>query len=194
MNSNYFAKINFFGTLILTVLALINKEITIFYMLYLFWWQAFIEILSALIKKIVLKESFVEISKVFFPTFFVMFAYVLFIIILFGFVFSFYDIKLFALNSQILYFKNDIFNLNLGLTTILAISHFFSNSNKNLDFGPLSAKMLILHISIILGFTLNFGIKFFLNEVDSSLLYLLSAVPFILLKTYFFWKKNSTLF
>lgn len=179
------------GTLTFSIIALINKEITIFYMLYLFWWQALIELLTKIFTQIKNGGGAVVTFVKSYPTFFILVLYWIFIVILFGIVFSFQNLDLLVLNATVLYFKNIPFVLNLILLIVLAGFNFFTNQNS-LDFevGFFSVRLLILHISIILGTFIHFGLMHFYPDSFKTSIYpyLFSAVPFLLLRSYFDWK------
>lgn len=179
------------GTVMLTVIALINKEITVFYMLYLFWWQALIEIFAKMIREYRITQSFSKAYARGRPSFPIMAGYWIFIVVLFGFAFSFSNYDLFAINAEVLMFRNIPFVLNIALTIILVAINSRSNSEENiLNFGIFSPKMIILHVSIILGAFVHFGVKhYYPNSFENSIYpYLFSAIPFLLLRTYFDYK------
>lgn len=196
MKSLHFSKLSLLGTVLFTVIALINKEITVFYMLYLFWWQALIEILTHFGFQLKSKVPFYKAWKTNNSAFFLMGLYFVFIVILFGIVFSFSNFDLFALNAQILVFKNIPFALNIILSLSLALIKLFTqdaDDGSDAGFGILSTKMIILHISIILGAFIHFGVKHYYPESfeDSIYPFILSAVPFLLLRTYIDWKMEK---
>lgn len=180
-----------FGTIVLTIFALINKEITVFYMLYLFWWQALIEIFAKMIREYRITRSFSSAYRSGKPTFFMMGMYWVFIVLLFGIVFPFGNFDLFAINVQVLSFQNIPFVLNLGVMILVSTLQSNTKPGKDpIDFGPFSPKMIILHISIILGAFVHFGIRHYYPESfeNSIYPYLFSAIPFLLLRTFFDWK------
>lgn len=196
MKSLHFSKLSLLGTFLFTVIALINKEITVFYMLYLFWWQALIEILTHFGFQLKNNFPFNIAWKANHSAFFLMGLYFVFIVILFGIVFSFSNFDLFALNAQILVFRNIPFALNVILSLSLALTKLFTqetDEGTDAGFGFFSTKMIILHISIILGAFIHFGIKHYYPETfeDSIYPYILSAVPFLLLRAYVDWKMKE---
>lgn len=196
MKSLHFSKLSLLGTFLFTIIALINKEITVFYMLYLFWWQALIEILTHFGFQLKNNLPFNIAWKANHSAFFLMGLYFVFIVILFGIVFSFSNFDLFALNAQILVFRNIPFALNVILSLSLALTKLFTqetDEGADVGFGIFSTKMIILHISIILGAFIHFGIKHYYPESfeDSIYPYILFAVPFLLLRTYVDWKMGE---
>lgn len=183
--------VGLFGTVALTIFALINKEITVFYMLYLFWWQALIEIFAKMIREYRITHSLSKVYNIGKPGLFMMFIYLIFIVILFGVAFTFSNEDLFIVNAQVLAFQNIPFVLNLALFGVIAIINAFSKSEDELiNFGIFSPKMAILHISIILGAVVHFGVQHYYPESfeDSIYPYIFSAIPFLLLRTFFDWK------
>lgn len=189
--NNNIAAFGLVGTVGFTIMALINKEITVFYMLYLFWWQALIEIFAKMIREYRITRSFSKAYALGRPIFPIMAGYWIFIVVLFGFAFSFSNYDLFAINAEVLMFRNLPFVLNIGLTIILvAINSRSSSVDNEINFGVFSPKMVILHISIILGAFIHFGVKHYYPESfeNSIYPYLFSAIPFLLLRTYFDYK------
>lgn len=189
LNLRYFS---FLGTLVLSIYALYNKEISVFYMLYLFWWQALIEIFTVIIINFKKTKNFINSAKLVSSSFFLMFIYFVFIIVLFGFVFAFRNEDLIMLNFQVFFFRNTTFNLNILLMLIFAVLHFNSEKNifyANQNFGVFSNRMLILHVSIILGAVIHFGSQHFLDVTftKSIYFYMISALPFLIIKSIFEW-------
>ncbi|SEF59351.1 hypothetical protein SAMN05421847_0404 [Halpernia humi] len=189
LNLRYFS---FLGTLVLSIYALYNKEISVFYMLYLFWWQALIEIFTVIIINFKKTKNFINSAKLVSSSFFLMFIYFIFIIVLFGFVFAFRNEDLIMLNFQVFFFRNTTFNLNILLMLIFAVLYFNSEKNifyANQNFGVFSNRMLILHVSIILGAVIHFGSQHFLDVrfTKSIYFYIISALPFLIIKSIFEW-------
>lgn len=188
------ARLSLFGTLALSVLALVNKEITIFYMLYLFWWNALIDLFAKIFTDIKKGGSVWATFRKSSSALYILAMYWIFIVILFGIVFSFYDFDLFVLNAQVLSFQNTPFVLNIILMILIAVLTFNSNQEStDTEIGFFSARMLILHVSIILGAFVHFGMRHFLGDTEKTSIYpyLLSAVPFLLIRTYFDWKMSE---
>lgn len=188
------ARLSLFGTLALSILALVNKEITVFYMLYLFWWHALIDLFGKIFTDIKKGGSVGATFKKSFTALYILAMYWIFIVILFGIVFSFYDLDLFVLNAQVLSFQNTPFVLNIILMILIAVLTFNSNQESNdTEIGFFSGRMLVLHVSIILGAFVHFGMRYFLEDTEKTSIYpyLLSAVPFLLIRTYFDWKMSE---
>ena len=185
MNYRINNSLNLFGTLIFTVIALINQEVSVFYMMYLFWWQEIIEIFGSVFSKFMNGVSFSSATKLLFQSLLMMGVYLIFIVIIFGFVFSFKHQKLFTIFAEVLFFKNTSFNLNLLLAVLLMVLKVKDKQIDEENHGPFSTNMLILHISIILGTILHFvSMRFWGDTLEGSFYpYLISAIPFLVLKT-----------
>lgn len=195
VKKSYFTTFNLLGTSAITIIALINKEITVFYMLYLFWWQALIEVIANFIHllrlKIPFKIAFGNLKAVLF----LLGIYFVFIFILFGFVFSFSNDDLLTINFQVMTFHLLSFNLNILLFLGITVFKLFQMTTQidSINFGVFTPKLLILHISIILGAVVHFGIRHFYPETfaESIYPYILSAIPFLLLQIYFEWRTRE---
>lgn len=188
------SSLHLFGTLLLTIFALVNMETTVFYMLYLFWWQALIEIFINIALEYRASKSLFQSIRKSYSSIYVMGMYLVFIVILFGFVFSISNLRLFQINAQVFMFQNLTFNFNIILSLLIAVIRVADNSAEDMsNIGIFSIKMLILHISIILGAFIHFGLKHFYPETfeDSFYPYLFSAIPFLLIRTFFDWKMHS---
>lgn len=195
MKNNYLSGFNILGTSAITIIALINKEITVFYMLYLFWWQAVIEVLANFIQllrlNIPFRTAFANLKDVGFLSG----IYFVFIVVLFGIVFSYANDDIIMINLQVITFHHLSFNLNILLFLgIIIFKLIRSEVNLNsIAFGIFTPKLIILHISIILGVLVHFGIRHFYPEsFDESIYpYVVSAVPFLLLQIYFGWRMRE---
>ncbi len=185
MNYRINNSLNLFGTLIFTVIALINQEVSVFYMMYLFWWQEIIEIFGSVFAKIKKGVSFSSATKSLFQSLLMMGVYLIFIVVVFGFVFSFKHQKLFIIFGEVLFFRNTSFNLNLLLAVLLMVIKVKDKQIDEENHGPFSTNMLILHISIILGAILHFvSMRFWGDPLEGSIYpYLISVIPFLILKT-----------
>ena len=164
-------------------------------MTYLFWWQAVIEIaanFSQLLRlKLPLRIAFAHLKHVAF----LLGIYFIFIMVIFGIIFSYSNSDLFTINVQVFAFRNTSFVINillfLGLTTFSLLRS--KNPEVSVNAGIFTPKLIILHMSIVLGAFLHFGIRHFYPESfnDSIYPYFLSAIPFLLLQTYFAWKTRE---
>ena len=163
-------------------------------MLYLFWWNALIDLFAKIFTDIKKGGSVWATFRKSSSALYILAMYWIFIVILFGIVFSFYDFDLFVLNAQVLSFQNTPFVLNIILMILIAVLTFNSNQEStDTEIGFFSARMLILHVSIILGAFVHFGMRHFLGDTEKTSIYpyLLSAVPFLLIRTYFDWKMSE---
>jgi len=186
--------LNLFGTLVFSVIALVNQEISVFYMLYLFWWQELISIFGSVFSKIKKGFPFFKSLQSLGQSLFLMGIYFVFIVVMFGFVFSFRNEKLFSIFAEVLMFMNVSFNLNLLVALVLMLVKVFQDQIVYEDHEIFSANMIVLHISIILGAGLHFLIKeYFADSFDNKSIipYIVSAVPFLFLKTVFEYYKNK---
>jgi len=134
--------------LIFTLLAIYNNQVTIFYILYLFWWN---EVLYSVITYCFKKRKKLEANLS--SKFFLMGIYFIFIVLFFGFIAHYKNYDLVAINFEILFFKNMYFNFNLLLFLLEIIWFYKTNPNEieQATIHPFSTRAIILHISIILG-------------------------------------------
>src|SRR5690606_38748662 len=150
---NKYLKSDLFSTFIITFLGIVDGQITVFYVIYLFWFQ---ELIRTLIDLFFIKKRNNEIRSAFylreiFSSFFILFIYFVFIIVLFGFMLDWNNKQNMATNIYIFIFSNWYFNLNI---IVFAIQYYFYRKvadNTNLSLQAFNHRHIILHVSIIMG-------------------------------------------
>lgn len=173
--------------IVLTVLAILNGQTTVFYIIYLFWWYEIIRIIIGLFFRVKNKDSIIQSPlNSFWGGLFLMGIYWVFIVVIFGFIASLDDDEALIINFQVLGFRNWFFNLNL---IFIIGERLFLHTRKNIkdiQFGPFNSNTITIHISIILGaILLFFVVKKFPdiftpeNRWGSALIIL----PFLFIKT-----------
>lgn len=178
---------------VFTVIAIVNKETTVFYILYLFWCDEFLRTFFdrwRWIRKphlIQNKIAFLDHNK---QRFFMLWVYFVFIIIIFGLVMDWKESELVLQNFEVLFFRNGLFNYTLA-TFLLREVYLFTNDNFDIE-GQyvVSNGVIILHLSIILGIFAWFlsKEKFPLFEEFATVF---SIIPFLILKLIFEIKLDS---
>ena len=170
-----------------TIIELYYKQTSVFYILYLFWFDEFIKTISNWItyyfkkNKIENQARFLENIK---TRFFMLFGYFLFIVILFGLVMDRNDFNLIGINLTVLAFQNTFFNLSIAAFVIREIYLYRNNSKDDEAFYTVSNGVIILHLSIILGVFIWFlsTRKF---QIPVEYVNIFSIIPFLLLKLLF---------
>jgi hypothetical protein len=179
----------------LTIVALVMKEITIFYVIYIFWWDEFVKLLFDFFRYIFNKDEIVdpvEYRTSMGNRLFMLSLYVVFIIICFGFMIEWKTDNSVYKNAQILLFQNLYFNISL-VSFIGREIYVYRNNiqtiNKSMQ-DIMAGSMITLHISIIFGILLwavatkRLGSLPFELESYSTLL---AIVPFLIIKFLFEW-------
>jgi hypothetical protein len=176
--------IDFITLLLITIWGIIQGQVTVFYIVYLYWFQEFIRTIvdfNFLFRdKVSFKEKF-DFLKNSFGSFFLLFIYFVFIVLLFGVMLNFNNSSLLTKNLSVLTFRNTFFNLNISLFLLEYI--YFRRQSQNIDI-PLqifNRRHIILHLSIILGALLQLVVAPKLN-IDSVLASAFIILPFLLLK------------
>jgi hypothetical protein len=176
--------IDFVVTLVITIWGIVQNEVTVFYIVYLFWFQEFIRTVVDFVylflqqKRIREKLQFVQVA---FGSFFVLFIYVVFILVLFGFMLNRDNGKLLGNNVLVLLFRNWFFNINLLFFSAEYIYLRANADNRNPEMVVFNRRHIILHISILLGAFIQLVIVpeyQFENRWESVLV----ISPFLLLK------------
>jgi FtsH-binding integral membrane protein len=138
----------------LTIVALVMHEITIFYLIYIFWWEECIKTiftwLNYYFRKNEIKDP--KTYKIEYRArFFMLFIYLVFIIVCFGLIMDWSSKDIISTNFEIFLFQNLYFNISL-ISFIGRELYVFSNKkNANQSTSAFSSGTLTLHISIILG-------------------------------------------
>lgn len=170
-----------------TIIAVANKSISVFYIIYLFWWD---ELLKSLfdVLKYVFKKSYISNPKSFFldikGRFFFLMIYIVFIIVFFGFMIDWENKDMVGLNFEVFLFMNPLFNFSL-ISILLREVYLFRHPEESIKtHTAFSSGIITLHVSIILGILLWAFITLKLKSLESYAV-VLSIIPFMLLKVFF---------
>lgn len=181
---------------ILTCVAVATKQITIFYVIYVFWWDEIIKTFFDKLRPMFRKNEIedLETYKANVGTrFFMLALYAVFIVVCFGFVIDWGNNDAIVKNAQVLLFRNIYFNISL-LSFIGREMYVYSNK-KFQDNNParrvMSNGIITLHVSIILGILVwalaskKFGVALPVSlEAYSTIL---AIIPFMIIKFLFDW-------
>lgn len=173
--------------ILITLVAIYNKNITVFYIIYLFWWDEFLKTVFYRLRYHFKKNLFqnpVQVLNGIKARLFFLFIYIVFIIVIFGLVINWKDHDLIIMNLEVLFFKNTFFNITL-LTFLLREIAIYQIGSDQITFNTsLSKGVITLHISIVLGILLWFLVsKKFILFTDHAVIF--SIIPFLLLKIFF---------
>ncbi|MFD0990654.1 hypothetical protein ACFQ1R_11140 [Mariniflexile jejuense] len=171
----------------ITILAIYNKQISVFYILYLFWIDEFLKTVFDRLRY-QFKRSQIQNPEAFFSNtknrlFFLM-IYIVFIIVFFGLMIDWNNTDLVLGNFEVFFFKNALFNFSL-ITFLLREIYLYINNNSYTEAHHLISKGIItLHVSLILGMFIWFLIK---KEfiVFENYVTVFAIIPFLLLKVFF---------
>ncbi len=172
---------------VFTIFEIINKQTSVFYILYLFWFDEFMRTVFDRIsyqyktKNIENPVLFHQLNK---ERFFLLGVYFIFIVVLFGIIIDWKQMELIGLNYATFFFKNMYFNFSLLTLIAREIYYYQSNNNLKQAKSVTSNGIIILHISIVLGMFLWFlSTQKFQFMTDYS--NVISIIPFLLLKIVF---------
>jgi hypothetical protein len=170
--------------LVITSIGLFQNQVTVFYIVYLFWFQELIRTVVDFMFLVSKKQTIQEkwfFAKLSFGSFFILFIYFVFIVVLFGFMLNWRNSDLFISNVLVLFFKNWYFNVNILLFLAEYIYFRAQADNSNLQLQVFNQRHIILHVSIILG-----GVMFMVVlpkiNITSEWISLAVIAPFLLLK------------
>lgn len=178
----------------LTVAAVGIQEITIFYVIYVFWWDEIIktgfDFLRSRFKKNEIKDLHAYKATIS-SRFFMLFIYIVFIIVCFGFIIEWNTRESIYKNAQILLFQNVYFNISILSFTAREL-YVYSNSAIiiNTPRNTMSNGIITLHISIIFGLLLWAVASKRLGSLPVSIeeySTALAIAPFLIIKFLFEW-------
>lgn len=178
---------------IFTIFSIIEKQTTVFYILYLFWCDEFLRTFFDGLNYFFRKENIENLSKYLSNVksrFFLLFVYVVFIVVIFGLVVDWKNADLIIDNLSVLFFKNSLFNFTMITFICRELYFFLYNTTQLQSKSVLSNGIIILHISLILGI---FGWFLSTQKIDLFKEYatLISIVPFLFLKVFFEIKSEN---
>lgn len=192
LKSITFAKIDTIAIIVFSIYALLKGEITVFFMLYLFWWQTFIHVFVNSLKVLLLKKNVAlrpKLRRYFGENMFLLFIYFVFIVILFGVIMNFDNSSLLQTNMIVLFFHNWSFNFNLIVFLITAVffDKYYKDDVRNFT-NAFFPRNIVLHLSIIIGALLHFFVVIkYPSLFKGETLWgsLLVTTPFLIIKTFF---------
>ena len=173
-----------------TLMAVANNQISVFYIVYLFWFDEILRTVSRFVFYI-FKKQFIQNHLVFISNikskFFLLFVYFVFIVIFFGFIIDWKNQDLILINFEVLLFQSSMFNFTLITFIVRELFLFFKNEYETVSGNILLSKgIIILHISIIIGMLIwGFLPKNFYENSNSNMLSAIVIAPFLLLKLFF---------
>lgn len=175
------------GPIAITIFGIVQGEVTVFYIVYLFWFQEFIRTIIDMVylrskQRINLSEKITFLN--FLGSFFLLFIYFVFIVVLFCFITNWAQKGLLIKNFNILAFRNIYFNCSLVFFALSFLYQRWNSENNTIITSAFNPRHIILHISIILGGMIQFMIVKKYN-IDSLWGSVAIIAPFLLLKLFF---------
>lgn len=181
-----YRKWDFIIFLSLTLLAVLNGQTTVFYLIYFFWWSALIQLVVDFSYRNRNKNAIREKSDPFeFGSLFLMGIYWVFIVVFFGFIAGSNHQDIIYANMQVLFFQNWFFNGNLIFILIERVFLHKTQQPVRIYLGAFSPNAIVLHISIIVGGVVMFFVVKNYPETftpENRWGSLLIVLPFLFLK------------
>ncbi len=181
-----YRKWDFIIFLSLTLLAVLNGQTTVFYLIYFFWWSALIQLVVDFSYRNRNKNAIREKSDPFeFGSLFLVGIYWVFIVVFFGFIAGSNHQDIIYANMQVLFFQNWFFNGNLIFILIERVFLHKTQQPVRIYLGAFSPNAIVLHISIIVGGVVMFFVVKNYPETftpENRWGSLLIVLPFLFLK------------
>ncbi len=179
----------------LSIAAIVTQEITIFYVIYVFWWDELIKVIFEASKLIFNRGQIEDVFS--FKTMvgarmFMLFIYFVFIVLCFGLIIDWNFKEQISKNFDVFLFQNIFFNLSL-ITFIGREVYVYANTyTSKVEAGNVFSRgAMTLHLSIILGLLLwavsTNKIGSFMPEAFFKYSYIAAVVPFFIIKFIFDW-------
>ena len=186
-SSKHFHTIEILTFLLITIWGVVQGQVTVFYIIYFFWFQLLIGTIIDIVyaRKNGEGDGKKPSPALIFGCMFIYFCYLLLIIVFFGVMLNFNNQDLVIINLRTLLLRNLGFDLNIMLFAVQYALYRKQIGNKDLQIALFDRGHLILHISIILGafiqmqFVRKHPEYFSVPELWGSALVVL---PFLLLK------------
>ena len=172
--------------LIITIFGIIQGQVTVFYIIYLFWFQELLRTLVDLYHIVSNKKTSqdkINALRLASANFFLLFVYFIFIVVLFGFMLNWGDNELLGQNILVVVFRNWFFNINLLLFLLEYIYFRNQTDNSTLELKAFNRRHIILHISIIVGAFMQMAIAPRLH-IEGIWVSVVTVTPFLLLKIF----------
>lgn len=172
---------------ILTIVAVASKNISVFYIIYLFWWDEVLKSIFDLLKNWS-KRHQLENPKSYSSNiggrFFFLSIYIVFIIVFFGLMIDSKNTDMIGLNFEVFLFMNPLFNFSL-LSFLLREIYLFRHPEEQIKTHHLLSRGIItLHISIILGILMWAFVSLKLQHLETYAT-IFAVIPFLLIKVLF---------
>lgn len=172
---------------LLTTLSILKGQTTVFYVIYFFWWAELVRLLVDGFwyrrnpQATLASEKGNSLAASIIP----MGIYLVFIVVVFGFIANFQNENIMFANMRVLVFQNWFFNLNLLLLLAHRIVLHRTHQPVRVYLGAFTPHMIVLHVSIVVGGVLlffvvrNYPQTFTPDNLWGSVLIIF---PFLLLK------------
>lgn len=149
----YYHTLETFVFLLITIWGIIIGQVTVFYILYLFWFQLFIRTIIDILYALKYRQADGKKPSLFaiVGSMFVYFCYFSLIVAFFGFLLNSDNLDLVAINMKTLVLRNIGFDLNLLIFIVQYAFYRQQVGNKDIQIALFDKGHWILHISIILG-------------------------------------------
>ena len=172
----------------ITIIGLLKGEVTIFYILYLFWFQELLRSIISLVflKKIAKDKSIFMDTIQFGIGMFLMFIYLIFITVFMGYAPFWENEKATSQITDTLLLMNLYFDFNLLIFAAQMIYYYSQNKNEaelQENIKPFNLNHIVLHVSIIFGGFLTFGSIWDGDKSqENSWATILPVIPFLIIR------------
>jgi len=179
--------LSLFCMIALTVVAIFNKTVSVFYIIYLFWWDEFLKTVFDTLRYWFKKDLIENVSGFTSNTrgrMFFLLIYIVFIVVFFGLMLDWGNLDLVGSNFQTFFFRNALFNFTL-LGLFLRELYIYRSQDQIIKAHTVfSTGIITLHVSIILGI-LGWALVTLKFTSLKPYATLFAVTPFLLFKIFF---------
>ena len=161
--ARHYRQLDFLTFAVLTLLAVLSGQTTVFYLIYFFWWNELVRIVMDRIyykrntnAVLVADENEKGRSVDFLGGLFLMGIYWVFIVVFFGFIAGWGNSEITTTNMRVLFFQNWFFNGNVIFVLFERLYLHKTQQPLKIYFGVFNPNAIVLHLSIIIGGVLMF--------------------------------------
>ncbi len=171
---------------LITALSVYNGQASVFYIIYLFWWNEVITAVATWLFDKIYKRKKIPISGAEYSgRFFLLGIYWVFIFVFFGLIANWKSHEIIIINMNVLLFKNYFFLANLVFFVLEQCKYHIQHKDDTQQNSTFTPNMVVLHISIVLGgLVIFFVVKKFPETFTPDNIWgsVLIIAPFLLLR------------
>lgn len=180
---SYYKLIDIVIFTLITLVGLYYHEVTLFYLIYLFWMQELVRTITEFFISLKYNKENNYFFQEAFGAFFLLFVYLVFIVVVFGIMLNWEQKQLIYENIKVVLFRNLFFNITILLFFVNFCYKIMKSDVTKVQIKVFNPRHIVLHISIIFGAVLQMIVAKKL-QLDSQQSAVLVSLPFMILNAF----------